>query len=254
MGGIRRQAWQPLTRLHSPAGRSPGASLTGNLGQDRGTVLLEEVQRLRRRLIQSQIETTMSLVAAVEAKDAHTESHSLQVSRFAEALALELHFSRRETEVLKNAAILHDIGKIGVPDAILSKPGPLTEAEFERIRQHPRIGAGIVRSATCLRRELPLILHHHEWYDGSGYPDRLRGSQIPFSARVLQVADSIDAMLYPRPYKEAYAVCRVIDELERGRGRQFDPTVVDSAVSWLSDRAEPIPTAIDCNPGEQMGL
>ncbi len=244
MGKVQRRSWQPLVQ---PPPRSVGYAVSPpreTVGRNTESALVQEVQRLRGRLIQSQIETTLSLVAAVEAKDAHTESHSLQVSRFAESLALELHLGRRETEVLKNAGILHDIGKIGVPDAILSKPGPLTADEFDRIRAHPAIGAGILRAATCLRRELPLILHHHEWYDGSGYPDRLRGPQIPFSARVLQVADSIDAMLYPRPYKVAYAVDRVLEELQRGRGRQFDPTVVDTALGWLSDRADltPIPT------------
>jgi putative nucleotidyltransferase with HDIG domain len=196
---------------------------------------MREIARLHRRLLHAQIETITALVAAVETKDPYTKCHSIHVSRYAEHLSRELHLSPGETEVIKTAALLHDVGKIGVPDSVLTKPGALTPEEFELIKGHPGFGASILRSATSLQRELPLVLHHHEWYDGGGYPDGLKGDAIPSGARLLQVADAIDAMLCPRSYKQGYRVDKVISELEKGRGTQFDPMLADIAVRWLQD-------------------
>ncbi|MBN2559692.1 MAG: HD-GYP domain-containing protein [Phycisphaerae bacterium] len=201
-----------------------------------------EIARLHRRLIHAQIDTIMTLVAAVEAKDPYTQQHSVHVPRYAECFAQELHLSTREMEVIKTAALLHDIGKIGVPDAILTKPGPLTTEEFAVVKRHPATGAAILRSATSLRRELPLVLHHHEWYDGSGYPNGLKGSGIPFGARILHAADAIDAMLYPRSYKQGYEIAKVVSELEQGREKQFDPVVADVAIQWLASHPEQLTT------------
>ncbi len=198
----------------------------------------EKVERLRRQLIHTQVDTILTLVAAVEAKDPNTERHSIQVSRCAECFARELNLSARETEVVRIAGLLHDVGKIAVPDAVLGKPGPLTPEEFALIKEHPANGAAILRSATCLRRELPLVLHHHEWFDGRGYPSGLAGDAIPFGARILHVADAIDAMLYPRSYKKSRSLDWVALEIQRCRGTQFDPVVADVALRWLADHPE----------------
>ncbi len=205
--------------------------------------LLKMVEGLRQKLVhthkklrRTQLDTVTALVAAVEAKDPSTEQHSTHGSHFAEQLARPFQLSQRQLDVIKTAALLHDVGKIGVPDAILTKPGPLTQDEFRVIQQHPVTGAAILRSAACLQREVPLVLHHHERYDGTGYPDGLKGEEIPFGARILHVADSVDAMLSLRSYKKTFPTARVISELRRGRGTQFDPIIAKVAVHWLQTR------------------
>lgn len=194
-----------------------------------------ELDRVQARLRGTQWETVATLVAAVEAKDPLGQRHSTHVALIAERLAAGLRRPPRESEIVRIAAILHDIGKIAIPDAILMKPGPLTADEYSVVKQHPVVGAAILRSATWLRREVPLVLHHHEWYGGGGYPHGLRGEQIPFGARLLHVADAVDAMLSPRSYKESYGVEQVCRELHNGRGTQFDPIVADVATTWLQD-------------------
>jgi len=218
-------------------------------GQPNATERPGEIARLNKRLRDAHLDTVMALVASVEAKDPHTKRHSTHVSHYAGCLARELRMSGRQTEVARIAAVLHDLGKIAVPDSVLTKPGPLTADEYAVIKQHPATGAAILRFATCLRRELPLVLHHHEWYDGSGYPAGLKGDQIPFGARVLHVADSIDAMVLPRSYKKGYGLDKVVFEIKGGRGSQFDPVVADVALRWLSDNPDDlIPDVQSCGP------
>ncbi len=193
--------------------------------------------RIRQQLSHARCEVTRALVAAVEAKDPYTNHHSEKVAEYTQRIAASLGLSARQSAVLRNAAVLHDVGKLGVPDAILCKPGPLTDEEFETIKRHPRIGVDILRHISHLTSELPLILHHHERYDGSGYPDGLAGEAIPFGASILAVADALDAMLSRRSYKEPYKVDRAMEELVRQKGRQFDPVVVDHAIECLSAAA-----------------
>ena len=185
------------------------------------------------QLRQTYLETTRALVAAVEAKDYFTERHSLRVRRYSGRIAIRMGLPAEDIATLETAAMLHDIGKIGVPDAILNKPGPLLDAEFAVVRRHPGIGVEILGHTTFLNNELPLILHHHERYDGSGYPARLTGEQIPLGARILNVADSLDAMFSKRTYKDPLSVQQVRMELVRCKGHQFDPGVVDATLAWL---------------------
>lgn len=193
------------------------------------------MRELEVRLRRSYIESTLALVAAVEARDTFTRRHSLRVERFCRCIARELGLSREQTEQIATAARLHDIGKIGVPDAILNKPGPLTDDEFKLIKQHPRTGVDILSHTTHLRSELPLILHHHERIDGGGYPRGLDGDDIPFGARVLTVADALDTMLTRRSYKQRMSLRRAKMELVYCRSRQFDADVVDATLSWLDN-------------------
>ncbi|RJP33898.1 MAG: HD domain-containing protein [Phycisphaerales bacterium] len=190
--------------------------------------------RVRQHLSHTRDEVTRALVAAVEAKDPYTNLHSEKVAEYADRIAARLGLSPRQSAVLRNAAVLHDVGKLGVPDAILCKPGPLTDEEFQTIKRHPRIGVDILRHISHLTAELPLILHHHERFDGSGYPDGLAGDAIPFGARILAVADALDAMLSRRSYKEPFKIDRAMDELVQQKGRQFDPVVVDHTIECLT--------------------
>ncbi len=200
---------------------------------------LDDVSRwigtTRQQLKQTYVESTRALVEAVEAKDPYTRRHSMTVSDYAETLGSRLHLSAPQIESLKIAAILHDVGKIGVPDAILQKPGPLTEREYDVVKQHPETALRILGHASFLNAELPLIRHHHERYDGRGYPCGLAGTDIPFGARILAVADAMDAMLSRRSYKEGYSPGRVRQELERCSGKQWDPVVVEAALEWLDE-------------------
>ena len=193
---------------------------------------------LKRKLHQARLESIMSLVAAVDAKDAYTQRHSINVSLYAGQFAQALGLSGEEIEYVSNAALLHDIGKIGISDAILTKPGRLTTEEFDEIKRHPEIGAAILQHVPSLRRLSATVLHHHEWFDGRGYPHGLAGEAIPQGSRIIHVADAIDAMMSPRCYTRARDAEYVIAELRAGRGGQFDPAVADHTVRWLEERAQ----------------
>lgn len=206
--------------------------------------LNQEIARLRRRLRHAHVDSIMALVATVEAKDKYTERHSAQVSIYAERLAKAAGLSEADVEVVVIAALLHDIGKIAIPDAILLKPGKLTPSEFEKIMEHPARGVEILKRVGFLERELPLVMHHHEWFDGRGYPLHLKGAAIPFGARLLQVADSIDAMLSPRTYKRAMSVAETIQELSDWRGMQFDPDVAELGIAMLEQQPEEASTIL----------
>ena len=193
------------------------------------------VARMRQQLTTVYGESTLALVAAAEAKEPFAGEHSLTVARYAEEIGRRMELKRSTIGALRVAAMLHDIGKIGVPDSILAKPGPLSTEEYTVIKRHPRTALKILRHVSFLERELPIILHHHEWFNGTGYPDGLAGEQIPIGARVLAVADAIDAMRSRRAYKPAFDLSRVRAEIERGSAEQFDPAVATTAIAWLNE-------------------
>ncbi len=182
------------------------------------------------------LESAYALVAAVEAKDPYTRNHSFNVAGLAIALARRMNLPPRLLATIRIAAMLHDIGKIGVPDVILHKPGPLTDDEFDVVKTHPCVAARILRPVRLLADVRRVILHHHERIDGTGYPAGLRGEQIPIGARILSVADAVDAMLSPRSYKSPYPLHRVREELTAGAGHQFDRTVIKVALEWLDEQ------------------
>lgn len=225
----------------APAGdAAPDAALPGELADDISDAVDHVTTCLRRarRELQDQIEqTTAALIAAVEAKDPFTSRHSHTVARYAAVLGERLGLTPTQLAVLQQAATLHDVGKIGIPDAILCKPGPLTDEEFAVVQRHPEAALEILNPLSSLRTALPVILHHHERFDGRGYPAGLSGDRIPIGARILAVADAVDAMRSRRCYKAPYPVDRVIGELRRGAGSQFDPRVAGAAISWLEEPA-----------------
>ncbi|HLG30396.1 MAG TPA: diguanylate cyclase [Candidatus Brocadiales bacterium] len=173
------------------------------------------------------LEAVKGFVKLVEAKDEYEINHSTKVSKYAIALAKELRVPDEEIEVIKNAALLHDIGKVGVPQNILLKKERLTEAEYNLIKKHCTIGTRIVSKAPFFEREAPLVLYHQERYDGTGYPSGLKGIVIPDGARILAIADAYDAMTTDRAYRRKYSKEAVINELKKLSGVQFDPDKIE---------------------------
>lgn len=180
-------------------------------------------------------EAIRALVAAVEARDPYTRGHSVRVSRYAVMIGEGLGLTPEQLRILRYAGLLHDIGKLAVEDRILRKAGPLTPEEREAIKQHPVVGAAILGSAGSFAALVPAVRHHHERFDGTGYPDGLAGDAIPVEARILAVADAFDAMTSDRPYRPALARDVACERLIRGRGTQFDPEVVDTFLECVRD-------------------
>ena len=191
----------------------------------RATVpLLDEILGLVRRL-----------VSVLDAREHETEVHSLRVAEYALRLAAEIDLPPGQRTDLKFGALLHDIGKIGVPDAVLLKPGPLTDEEWEQVRRHPMIGFQILRDFTFLENAARIVLYHQERFDGSGYPFGLAGDAIPIGARLFAIVDTFDAMTTDRPYRAAVTYDDVVRELTDQRGVQFDPDFVDAFLRVPAD-------------------
>jgi putative nucleotidyltransferase with HDIG domain len=179
--------------------------------------------------------TLRAFVKAVEARDAYTKEHSNRVAEMAVAIGREMGCSEDELNLLNFAGRLHDIGKIGIRDNILLKPGRLTDEEFEIIKEHPAIGAMIVSQLGLWDRETQIIRHHHERFDGSGYPDKLKGVAIPFLSRIMSVADAYDAMASDRAYRKKLDLEKVMSIIKEGSGAQFDPRVVGAFVRMVEE-------------------
>jgi HD-GYP domain-containing protein (c-di-GMP phosphodiesterase class II) len=172
------------------------------------------------------ISTVSSLANAIDAKSPWTKGHSERVMRVAAGIAQDMDLTPAMVERVRLVGLLHDIGKIGILEALLEKPDELDEDEFPPLRLHPEKGVAILAPIDQLKDVLPGILHHHERFDGSGYPSGLAGEEIPLEARIVAVADAFDAMVADRPYREGLKVPEALDELTRCAGSQFDPTVV----------------------------
>jgi putative two-component system response regulator len=167
-----------------------------------------------------------AMIKALEAKDFYTRGHSQRVTLFSLAIAEELGMTGQELEDLRRASMLHDLGKIGVREAVLNKPGRLSDEEFADIVRHPDTAVRILEPIPFFRPLLPAILHHHEQFDGKGYPSRLAGSRIPLASRIMSIADTFDAMTSTRAYRKALPVADAIAEIRRCSGTQFDPDIV----------------------------
>ncbi len=197
--------------------------------------LQELAEKRHAHLETTYLSTLAALTAALDAKDRYTEGHGRETATLCLAVGRRLQCSNEELRYLEYGALLHDIGKIGIPGAILSKPGPLTAEEFAMIREHPVIGERILAPVPFLQPVLPLVRHEHERYDGTGYPDGLKGEDIPLGARIIFACDAYDAMSHDRPYRRALPRERVLAELREHAGTQFDPRVVDAVIAVLTE-------------------
>jgi diguanylate cyclase (GGDEF)-like protein/putative nucleotidyltransferase with HDIG domain len=194
---------------------------------------IEDEQRHVREMADLHLATIEALALAIDAKDQTSQSHIRRVQLYAAAVARSLGMSENDIQGVKTAALLHDIGKLAVPEHILSKPGPLTPEEFQKIRAHPKVGADIVSSVPFPYPVAPLILSHHERWDGKGYPAGLRGDQIPLGARILSVVDYFDALMAERPYHKAMSFDAAIGLLQQEAGKGLDPIVVAKFIELL---------------------
>ena len=194
---------------------------------------IDDEQRHVREMADLHLATIEALALAIDAKDQTSQSHIRRVQLYATAVARALGMKENEIQGVKTAALLHDIGKLAVPEHILSKPGPLTPEEFQKIRAHPKVGADIVSSVPFPYPVAPLILSHHERWDGKGYPTGLKGEEIPLGARILSVVDYFDALMAERPYHKAMSFEAAIGLLQQEAGKGLDPTVVNKFIELL---------------------
>jgi len=187
---------------------------------------------------QALLDTITALAHAIEAKDTYTLNHCEMITGRAVALAQALGLPQQEVENIRLGSILHDVGKIGIPDAILNKPAKLTDVEYEKIKEHSVIGARIVQSVGALQGVVPIIRHHQERYDGTGYPEGLKGDEIPIGARIIAVVDAYGAMTEDRVYRKAPGHEVAIAELKKWSGRQFDPYIAEVFIHLLEAQPE----------------
>jgi putative nucleotidyltransferase with HDIG domain len=184
-------------------------------------------------LVPAVVDTVTSLALAIDAKDRYTQGHSQKVSTYAVMIATALEMSKEEVEEIRLAGLLHDIGKVGIPEAILNKSGPLDASEWETMKTHTELGAKILEPLKAMSRIRLMVRHHHEFYDGTGYPGRLSGEQIPYGARLIAIADAYDTITSERTYKKARTPEDAFSELERCAANQFDPKIVRAFIETM---------------------
>jgi len=196
----------------------------------------ETIKELNLKLTTNYYETIDTLRRAVDKKDPYTRGHSDRVGYISALIARELKLSEDEIERIRLGGSFHDIGKIGIKDSILTKPGKLTEEEYEEIKKHPVIGYELLEKNNIFKDVLMAIRNHHERYDGKGYPDGLRGDEIPLIAKIVALADSFDAMMSKRSYREKLELEYTVNEIKKNKGIQFDPVVAEAFIRLIEDR------------------
>ena len=207
-----------------------------NLIKDINNELKDTYDRLER----SYMESIQTLRYTVEAKDSYTRGHSDRVSEYSVLISKYMGLSESDLNTLRIGGLFHDVGKIGIPDSILLKTEKLTDDEYSEIKNHPTIGAHILSTATIFQDLIPIVKHHHEKYDGTGYPGKLKGEEIPFFARIAAVADTFDAMTSKRSYRDPLSLDIVKAEIERCKGSQFDPKIADVFLDILNNHYDEI--------------
>lgn len=186
-----------------------------------------KLQQAYRTLKKAHLDSVKVLVEAIDAKDPYTRGHSDRVRRMSLQIAVALGFNEERVEALEYGALLHDIGKIGIKDEILQKPGRLSPEEYQTIQEHPLIGVKIVEGIDFFKDKIPMIRNHHEHFDGKGYPDGLAGEAIPLEARIISIPDAFDAMASLRPHRGIMALKEILSEMEKHKGKQFDPNILE---------------------------
>jgi len=177
-----------------------------------------------------------TLARVLGLRDPALVAHSLGVANFATKIARRLGLPEEQVDLIRRGSLLHDVGKLGVSQDILSKPAPLAANQYEMVKTHPARGAVLLQECLEYHALIPIVRHHHEFYNGQGYPDKIAGNEIEIEARIVAVADAVDAMSSDRPYRKAFTVRQVIDELERCSNSQFDPIVVEAAINILMEK------------------
>jgi putative nucleotidyltransferase with HDIG domain len=206
------------------------------IGYAQNTALALERLRLGESFEKNLVNTISAFVNAIESKDRYLKGHSARVGLYAQEIATALGLGSAEVQLVSRGGILHDLGKLGILDPILSKPARLTSEEYELIKEHVEVGYKILKPLGFLDREALAVRHHHERWDGSGYPDKLAGESIPFIARIVSTADAFDAMTSDRPYRKALPMETAIVEMEQGAGTQFDPAIAEAFLSISRQR------------------
>lgn len=211
--------------------------LTRNFNRMAKTILEQQdgLSRYAQEAEEAYVGMVRVIAASIDARDPYTLGHSARVARISSQLGRQLGFSGEEIEHLERACLFHDVGKIRTPDNILLKQQMLTHPETEEMRNHPIDGAEILMKAPSLQRYVPVVLAHHEWYDGSGYPYGKRGSEIPIHAQIIALADAFDAMTTTRPYRAGLAPDQAVEEILRFRGTQFSPMLTDAFVRMVQE-------------------
>lgn len=200
----------------------------------------DELKNTYDLLEKSYLESIETLRYTVEAKDTYTRGHSDRVSEYAVLIGKKVGLPEDELKTLQIGGLFHDIGKIGVPDTILQKEAKLTDDEYSEIKNHPSIGAHILSTATIFKEIIPIVKHHHERYDGHGYPSQLKGEDIPYLARITAIADTFDAMTSKRSYRDALPMETVVSEFEKCKGTQFDSKLADTFLDILKNNFDDI--------------
>ena len=200
----------------------------------------EELSDAKEQLEKAYLESIQTLRYTVEAKDTYTRGHSDRVSEFAVLIGEKMGLSEEELKTLKIGGLFHDIGKIGIPDSILLKETKLSDDEYSEIKHHPSIGAHILSNATIFQDIIPIVKYHHERFDGRGYPENLKGEEIPLLARITSVADAFDAMSSRRTYRNNLELEHIKDEIRNNRGTQFDPNLANTFLDILNNEYEKI--------------
>ena len=209
---------------------------------DKLELLLRVKALLRTKHLNEDLESARdviyTLALAIEANDPYTRGHSERVAQYGILIAQRMDLSEEQIDTIRNAGILHDVGKIGISETILQKPGPLTESELIAVQDHPAIGEKICKPLRSANLLLTVIRHHQERYDGGGYPDHLAGDDIPIEARIIAVADAFDAMTSPRPYRPPMSQRQVLGTLRREAGKQWDPNVVEVFLELIAEERD----------------
>jgi len=200
---------------------------------------LRDLKRATEQIEVNYVETLQSLAAALEAKDAYTAGHSERVARWGMMIARRIGLTEAEVDEIHTVAMLHDIGKIGMPEHILNKPGALTRQELELVKSHPVTGAQILQPIKSFHHCIPIVRHHHEWFNGKGYPDMVGGPDLPLSVWIAATADAFDAMTSNRPYRKMQTIEFAFGQLNQGIGTQFNPECVKALMDLLKEPGSP---------------
>lgn len=225
--------------------------LSGDLGfAIKANIDSIEHERLKNEQIQNYEETIISFVKMIEQRDTYTAGHTTRVAKYSELIAKKMNLNDEKIHKLTKAAILHDIGKISTPDAVLLKPGTLNDLEYKMIKEHVTVGYEMLKEIKIYEDLAQIMLYHHERYDGSGYPKGLKGEEIPLLSSIMSVADAFDAMTSTRIYKKSKSVSQALEELKKLKGTQFNPKIVDIAVEVLKDIE--VPSTINQSPKNEI--